>query len=337
IEVPIIHTLAATLTALEKRQVDMVPLSLPQSDVIQVEDFATRVATGPSYLGTALVFNLRKAPFNQVKVRQAVAQAINLDLMVSAVGDATGAGGGFTHPSSDWASGQGLHSYDPGAARTALAPLHLTGLTVLAPNNDPVQMQAAAQVALALRRVGVAASVRYLSVGQLDAAMGAGGTTPSRSAPSFLMAIGAIDPGVSYDPDALPADLAASGYGSSAFDALAARVSTTADPVARKAAVRAELDLLATEVPEVPLFFATGQYAYHPGVYNGWVYVKGGGILDKLSFLASRAPTRAPSAAAPAARTSSGFDFGIVAWALVGVAAALVALLAAGLALGRRR
>lgn len=337
IEVPIIHDLAGTLSAFQQRRVDMIPLSLPVADTAQVDDFGTRVSTGPSYLGTELEFNLHQVPFDRPQVRRAVAEAIDLAAMAGAVGDAVDASHGFVHPASPWATSQVLHHGDLAGARAVLVPLRLSSLAVLAPDNDPIEMQAAAQVAVALQRAGVAAAPRYLSVTQLKTDMGPGGASPSSG-----LAITAIDPLISYDPSVLAPELAAGGYHSASFNTLAARVATTTDPSTRRAAVAAELAQVATDVPALPLFFANGSFAYHPAVYDGWVYVKGTGIFDKLSFLASAgAPAGAapatPGAPAAAPASPGGFSFSILAWAMAGVAAVLAVLLAVAFAFSRRR
>src|SRR6202035_4592631 len=67
----------------------------------------------------------------------------------------------------------------------------------------------------------------------------------------------------------------------------------------RHRSVDPELALLAHDSPVVPLFFTRGDFAYRPDVYNGWVYVKGTGILDKQSFLSSRAVRPAVPAPSP--------------------------------------
>ncbi|MBW3614903.1 MAG: hypothetical protein KY439_06275 [Actinobacteria bacterium] len=291
LEVPVITTVDETLQSLERRRADMIPVSLPEDAAARVRGLGVRTVDGPVYLGTVLMFNLRQPPFDRVEVRRAVARALDLRRIANSVGEAVPADRGYLHPESPWSSKEVLHSFDRGAAG-ALAGMGLGPIEVLAPDNDPVKQEAARQVVVALRRAGVTAGTRSVSRDDLSRAVGEDG-----SAPSFQAAIWVAPPLASYDPDFLgrlfgsnPATAALnySGYRSPAFDALAQRVSTTADPVARQAAVQDALRLLADDLPVVPLIFSTGIFSFRPAIYDGWVFVKGVGILDKRSFVEPR-------------------------------------------------
>jgi ABC-type transport system substrate-binding protein len=150
-------------------------------------------------------------------------------------------------------------------------------------------------------------------------------------------------PTSSYDPDYLnriygSTTATTSGYSSQAFDRLAQRVATTADPTARRAAVAEELRLLATDLPALPLLFPNGAFAYRPSAHEGWQFVRGVGILDKQSFLAGPAgqaqpttttastvetPTSGGTAPAPAAE-EGGLSFGLVPLLLLAAATVLI-------------
>ena len=55
----------------------------------------------------------------------------------------------------------------------------------------------------------------------------------------------------------------------------------------------------------MPLVYPEGAYAYAPEAYDGWIYVKGEGILDKRSFLAND-PSRGSSRCADRQSASHG-------------------------------
>ncbi|MGI8622039.1 MAG: ABC transporter substrate-binding protein [Solirubrobacteraceae bacterium] len=321
IRVPIIGDAGRTYQALRDRQVDMVPLSLPEQAAMDLgSTLGIGVRRGPSYSGTALVLNTRRPPFDRPPARRAVAAALDLELMVRKVAPAVAAQAGFIHPASRWSAGARLHRFDPRATRMALAGQGAAPIRVLAPDNDPVRLEAGRQVVLALQRAGAGATLVKLSRAQLDHAIGADG-----SAPDFDAAIETTPPLASFDPDGLTrlfgsdprvASLNVGGYRSAAFDTLARRVASAPDPQARRRATRAELELLARDVPAVPLFFSVGTFAFRPAIYDGWVFVKGTGILDKRSFLpgatADGRGSQGPSAVPGRADSGSGSGLSVV-------------------------
>jgi ABC-type oligopeptide transport system substrate-binding subunit len=143
---------------------------------------------------------------------------------------------------------------------------------VLAPDNDPVRLQAGRQVVLAVRRAGGRATLTEVSNPELSQAI-----TQDGSAPDFEAAIMTTSALASYDPDFLArlfgsdprtSPLNYSGYRSAAFAALADRVATAPDREARQRAVAAQLRLLARDLPEIPLFFSEGAFAYRPAIHD---------------------------------------------------------------------
>jgi len=344
IVVPLISDFANTLSSFRGRDIDLIPLRLPPDDVKAVEGITGRVARGPSYWGAQLVFNVRRPPFDDPQLRQAVAKAIDLDRLARTVGDSVPADQGLLHPASTWAPGTSLKVTDEAGAKTALAGV-TQSVEVLSADNDPVHLEAARQVALALERAGLKAASATRPVADLNRALGADGAKPD-----FTLAVTTLGPASSYDPDFLArlfgsATATTSGYSSAAFDKIAGRVATTVDPAARRTAVTEELRLLATDLPTLPLLFPNGAFAYRPSAHDGWQYVKGVGVLDKQSFLGPGAgergaapTTNAPSVVDPSGITPAdeksgrGLPFALVP---IGMAAAAVALMA--LAVTRRR
>jgi peptide/nickel transport system substrate-binding protein len=326
IEVPIIGAFEETLEALDEGRVDVVPVTLPRDTAARFDGLGTRVLEGPSYLGTVLVFNVRRPPFDQLAVRRAVAAALDLNRMFRP-GDGVPADRGYLHPASPWSSDEALHTFDERAAQAAVTSFGLPPIVVLAPENDPVKLEAGRQVALALRRAGAVAEVRATGREELSRAVGEDG-----SPPTFEAAILASPALATYDPDFLrplfgsdptQAPLNHAGYRSQAFDDLAQQIAATRDPDARQVAVVEALRLLANDVPVVPLFFATGRYAYRPAGYDGWRFVKGSGILDKRSFVEPRAaPLRPPPTSGR--RPADGLPFGSIALGALGAAAVLI-------------
>ena len=287
IDVPIIRNAERTFRALERGDVDMVPAGLPRAFR---EDIGTRLGIdfrqGVNYSGTALLLNLRRPPFDNPAVRRAVSRSLDLDRIADGVGEVVPANTGYLHPDSPWAPAptERLHRTDEAAARRALRRLGSPEIEVLTPENNPVRLDVGRQVVLALRRAGARATLIELPRETLTGALGG-------SPPRFQAAITSIPALVSYDPDYLrtffgaDARLNQTGYRSGAFDRIADRVAGASDRDARRDAVVDEMRRLARDAPAIPLVFADGAFAYRPSIYDGWVFVKGTGILDKRSFL----------------------------------------------------
>lgn len=345
LRVPIIGDAEDTYQALRERRVDMVPLSLPRAAAASLgNSIGIAVRRGPSYQGTALVLNVRRAPFRNRAARRAVAAALDLGRIARNVAPAQPAGGGFVHPAARWAAGTTLHRADVPAATRALAGLRLPTVRVLAPESDPVRSEAGRQVVLALQRAGATATLVELSSAELSRTIGEDGAPGD-----FDAAITSIPPLASHDPDYLramfgsdprTAPLNVSGYRSAQFDAAARRVAAAPDEASRRRAIRAELRLLARDAPAIALFFSQGAFAYRGSIYNGWTFVRGSGILDKRSFLPGGGPGSDASAdPEPALDSPAGDDpgFGIVSIISLVVLAVVIALGVYALTQRRRR
>lgn len=346
IRVPIIGDAQDTYRALRDRRIDMVPLSLPRPAAARLDNaLGVAVRRGPSYQGTALVLNVRRAPFRTRRARQAVAAALDLGRIARNAAPAEPAAGGFVHPEARWAAGADVHRVDVAAARRAFERLRLPTIRVLAPENDPVRSEAGRQVVLALQRAGARATLVEVSSGELSRTIGEDGT-----AGDFDAAITSVPPLVSRDPDYLramfgsdpaSAPLNVSGYRSEAFDAVARRVAAAPDEASRQVAILEELRLLARDAPAIALFFSQGAFAYRASVYNGWTFVTGSGILDKRSFLPGGGPASDAPAAAQAPFENQADDdasaFGVLSIISLVVLAIVIALALYALAQRRRR
>ena len=342
---PIIGDADRTYRALRIKTVDMVPLNLAQRAVEAVRaTVGVAVRRGPSYVGTSLLLNVRRAPLDSPATRRAVSAALDLGRIVRNTAPAVAATEGFIHPASRWSAGARIHRFDPLAARAALAAIGRP-LRVLAPTNDPVRLEAGRQVVLALRRAGAAATLVKVTRAQLERAIGATGAPAD-----FDAAIQSVPALVSYDPNYLTrlfasdravAPLNFGGYSSERFDALARSVASAPQEAQRRRATAAELRLLAREVPAIPLFFLEGSFAFRSAVYDDWAFVKGAGILDKTSFLPGARPAAAqPPVAeevAPSEDSDSGSGLGVVNVISLIVLAVVAVLIAVALASRRRR
>ncbi|MCP9490807.1 MAG: ABC transporter substrate-binding protein [Solirubrobacteraceae bacterium MAG38_C4-C5] len=347
LELPFDSDFAGTVRSLLNRDVDMIPVTLPQGTQDDVTGPGFRIDRGVLYSGTALTFNVRKPPFDSVRARRAISSALDLqriaDNTVGANERAFQADRGYVHPRSGAASEGPLHRFEPERARSELAALDLPQIRVLAPDNDPIRNVAGQQVVLALTRAGADAELVTVTPGELNAAV-----DPEGGTPTFEAAIASIPPLASYSADYLPvvfgsderqAPLNYSGYSSEEFDRLAARAARETNPRERSQTIRSELRLLAQEdVPVVPLFYPEGAFVYRDSIYQGWTYIEGTGILDKRSFLPREISAEAGARpnAAPIDR-ASGSGGGIGALGLVALSMLGLVVIVLVLGVVRRR
>ena len=299
VEVPIVPRADRAVADLRAGRLDAVPVAVGDSGRSTA---GVVVTTGPGYLGTVLMLNLARPPFDRPIVRQAVAQALDLDRIARAVAGGLTARGmaaadrGYLSPASPWATPAPLHRFEPDAARIAFAEQGVPPITILAPEGNPVAREAGRQVVLALARVGARARLEPRSGSALAAAVGQDG-----AAPTFQAAVWSTPPIASYDPAFLRVLFGSGealnypGYRSRAFDRLADRADEAPTSEERTAAVGAQLETLARDLPVVPLLYADATFAYRPSAYDGWQFVAGSGIIDKRSFL--------PHGEAPPARS----------------------------------
>ena len=313
IDVPIVAGEDDAFSRLNQGSLDAAPVNVPPG---QSAGRSQRLeyAGGTSYSGTMLAFNLAARPFDALEARSAVAQAIDVDAIAgisTGPGALVGAERGMLHPASPWAAQRVLHRSDPAAARVAFTEGRLEPFEVLASSGDGVRREAARRIVRTLRRAGAAVRLRTVSAERFERDLGRGGGVAD-----FDAAVVGMPALASYDPsylrnvfgDPQVATLNDGGYRSPEFAQVADRVAATTTPDERRAAVTDELELLARDLPALPLFFGGTTFAYRAVGYDDWVNVEGTGILDKQSFLPRAAAAREPSAPANDPRDTAGGD-----------------------------
>jgi peptide/nickel transport system substrate-binding protein len=299
IDVPIIGQQEESIDALRDRQVDAAPVIVPAGSSL-FSRAGIRVADNLSYTGTMLLFNVAGGPFTQEPARRAVARAIDVEEVAQSSGAAVPATSGVLHPASAWAPDDPVAGTDPTAARVAFAEEGVRPFTVLVLEGDAIRVDAGRRVVRALRRVGAQARLVTSAPAGFERAL-----EGEAGAPAFDAAVVGFPALASYDPafldavfgDPATAPLNYGGYRSARFESLTDRVASARTTAERERAVVDQVELLADDLPALPLFFGGGTFAYRGGTYDGWVDVRGTGILDKRSFVDGPAPATGTSSA----------------------------------------
>ncbi len=347
----------AQVLALRSGEIDVVARNLTPELVRELGNApGIKVATGPDYTTAALVMNTSRSPFDQVKFRQAVASAVDVDDIVRSVlaGFGTPGSPGYVHPESPFykkglrhelnltranalLDEAGFGTRDQDGIRRSTDGKRLE-FEILTANIDPIRVRAAEVVGSQLAKVGIKASVLSLtSAAVAERTGGFGGQIAERNF-DFLMS-GATAP-VQDDPDRLRtvlqtgANLNAGKWSDERFDAALAAQSGELDRAKRLPKLHEMQDLIATERPVVVLYYQNGGYAYRTAAYDDWTYVKGKGIVDKVSFVSHEVDDR--QVTAPAQQGGEQADDSPNAAIGAVVAAGVVALLALVLRKSRR-
>ncbi|MEW5784208.1 MAG: ABC transporter substrate-binding protein [Bacillota bacterium] len=302
IGIVIIEDQTATFTALRVGDIDIAARSLlPEL----VEEFSgspdVKVLAGPGFVSTLLQINNEREPFDDPRVRLAIARAIDLDDLVETVllGYGTAGNPGYIHPALPGYKTGLQHITDLAQARTLLEEAGFAGsygnkeFELLIRSNDPLRVRTAEIIAESLAAIGMNVKVKALDSSTVDSLVWPDfDVTQGRD---YDLAIWGWSAPVMLDPARLGAllhsDLTTWGtlnigaYAGESVDAVVEELAVTVDPD-RQAALLSDLqEMVAETVPFVTLFYPDGIYAYRPETYDGWLFQNGQGILNKLSFV----------------------------------------------------
>ena len=142
-------------------------LNTSPRDAMRALENPNLIVTQHPTLGTTYVgFNAQKAPYDDVRVRQAINHAVDVEPMIDAILE--GFGGVATSPISDMVFGANTdlepYEYDPERARALLAEAgYGDGFsTSLWTNDNPIRMQIAEIMQAQLSEVGINAEIQVL-------------------------------------------------------------------------------------------------------------------------------------------------------------------------------
>jgi peptide/nickel transport system substrate-binding protein len=297
-------------TQLRSGAADAVLSSVPPALVGELEaDEQIELAQGSDFFNYVFYANGSRPPFDRPEVRQAIAQAIDVDRLVDIVllGQGIALPLSWYHPDLPWASNL-PRSYDPEEAGAMLEEAGLVdtdgdGLReyngapmeyeILCDVNNTVEVRATELIAGWLEEVGVRATQKCLDID----------TSVSFIWPDFVavptpdydLAIWGWSSGVQFQRGFIrgmvDGDFGGTGWANLTgthdpeLDQLIAEYVSTPDPERQAELNQAIQTRFAEFLPFIPLMSPGGNFAYRPESYDQWVYVRGTGIMTAWSFL----------------------------------------------------
>ncbi len=291
-------------------EADAVLSSVPPAFVAELEaETDIELAQGSDFFNYIFYTNGSRPPFDRAEVRRAIAKAIDTRTLVEVVllGQGTELPLNWYHPDLPW-SIDIAQTFDP---VTAAAELEAAGLTdsdgdgirefegeatdyeVLCDVNNPVEVRSTELIVGWLADVGIGARQSCLDID----------TSVTRIWPNFVAV-----PDPDYDMaiwgwSAVPqsqrgfirfltnGDFGGIGWGNLtglSDDELDARIEdyvSNPDPSRTDELARAVQERFVEVLPFIPLMSPGGNFAYRPEAYEGWVYMRGTGIMTIWSFL----------------------------------------------------
>ena len=213
---------------------------------------------GTTYAG----FNVRRAPFDDVRVRQAINHAVDVEPMIDAILE--GLGQVARSPISDMVFGANpdleSYAYDPERARQLLAEAGYGGgfATRIWMNENPIRIQIAEIMQAQLAEVGIDVDTRVIEWGTYLADTAAGAHD------MFILGWVTVTGDADYGLYALFHSSQFGSAGNRTFwahprvDELLALGRSEADPALREAYYREAQEIIAEEAPWVFLYTVTG-------------------------------------------------------------------------------
>jgi peptide/nickel transport system substrate-binding protein len=295
-------------------EADAVLSSVPPSIAADLQGNADiKLAQGSDFFNYVFYTNGSRKPFDNPAVRQAISKAIDTKTLVDVVtlGQGVQLPLSWYHPDLPW-SANIPHVFDP---KTAASDLEAAGLVdsdgdgirefngkktdfgMLCDVNSPVEIRATELIQGWLKDVGIGTHRICqdidLSVSQIWP------NFVAVSKPDYDMAIW----GWSAVPQArrgfvqflTNCDFGGIGWGNltgicdKKFDDLVAQFVSNSDSSKTEDLAKQIQESLATNLPFIPLMSPGGNFAYRPAAYDGWVYMKGTGIMAVWSFLPASA------------------------------------------------
>ena len=314
IQLVIIKDPTARLAALRSGEVDAVASSIPPESRGDLEQQANlSLLQGPAFGVTNLMINNTRAPFDDPVVRRALGLAIDPQELidVAMLGEAVIGNQGYIHPSlpsavagltlkQDFAEanrileeagyldsdGDGVReqpngkamSFDLGAVSTATVNIRAADLIGEWTEQIGIEIKTQSIESNAFfEKVWPSFDRTSGGIGDYDLGM------MVWSAAVMNVPASALDQ--LYHSDPIIGRLNIQWSDNPAIDALLDELRATLDPAAREALIGEIQMKVAEEMPFAVLWYPAETFAFDQEVYDGWRFLNGTGIINKLSFL----------------------------------------------------
>jgi peptide/nickel transport system substrate-binding protein len=298
------------LAAIRSGEIDVIfeRISPEQIELLDAAD-PIDVVQGPEFTTQMINFDVTKAPFDDVAVRQAISLAVDRQDIVDTVflGAATVGSPGWVHPDKAVYNPAVATDQDLDAANALLdeagyedtdgdgirefggEPMSFEMLTN---SSDSLRLRISELVSEMLAEIGIQVNVASVETATWEEAVWPGfdianGRNYEMAAWGWSAPIQANtirvaelvhgDPSIGF--------LNLTGFSNPDVDALAAQLLTEADETAAAEAIAELQQLIADQVPFVLLAYPDGAYAYNSATYDGWEFIAGQGIVSKVSLL----------------------------------------------------
>ncbi len=298
------------LAAMRSGEVDSLvrPVAPEQIELLAAQPDLV-VQQGPLYTTQMIDYDMQRAPFDRLEVRQAMSLAIDRQDLVDTIylGAGTVGNPGWIHPASPVYNAEVQAVYDPAQAQQLLddagivdsdgdgvrevdgAPL---SFEFLVNGSDSLRLRLAELVSQMLAEVGIQANVAAVEQTTWEEAVWPGFDVSAGR--NYEMAMWGWSAPVQADvvrfstlvhSDPAIGSLNLTGYVSEEADALAEAISVEVDDAARAELIQELQAVVARDLPFILLLYPDGAYAYNASVYDGWAFMSGQGVFHKLSLL----------------------------------------------------
>ena len=288
--------------------------SVPPAQVDQLAaDPNIELAQGSDFFNYVLYTNGSRPPFDQPEVRQAIAKAIDTQTLVDIVllGQGVPLPLSWYHPELPWSTNI-PHEFDPAGAAAMFDELGMVdsdgdgirefngepmSYEILCDTNNTVEVRGTELIAGWLEDVGLEVTQKCLDIDTSVTLI-----WPNFVAvpdPDYDLAMWGWSSGVQFQRGflrgLLDGDFGGVGWGNltgiadPVLDELTAEYVSNPDPARTEELSVAIQERLAENLPFIPLMSPGGNFAYRPADYDGWVYLKGTGIVPIWSFLPENA------------------------------------------------
>ncbi|HEX6270317.1 MAG TPA: ABC transporter substrate-binding protein [Anaerolineales bacterium] len=295
---------------LRSGEADAVLSSVPPAFVPELESNPDiGIAKGSDFFNYIFYTNGSREPFDDPAVRQAIAKAIDTQTLVDVVllGQGVQLPLNWYHPDLAWSINI-PHVFDPTAAAAELEAAGLvdadgdgirelnganTDFAILCDVNNPVEVRATELIAGWLSDVGLGGHQNCLDIDSSVALIWPNFVAVPE--PDYDMAIWGWSSGPQFQRGFVRfltnCDFGGIGWGNltgicdQELDNLLEEFVSSTDPARTEELSRQIQERFAENLPFIPLMSPGGNFAYRPAAYDGWVYMKGTGIMTIWSFL----------------------------------------------------